>query len=110
MIKFPLLKLSDFSYLIAKMRDLRVCLWFVIDLLSYLNLAILLQVKLDADFYVRNQRQIDKLGGEIDLMSGIFDAIGSFQWETLFQLVCVALIMLAGPAVIFVLAFRNGDL
>ncbi|AFY86625.1 MAG: Photosystem II reaction center protein Ycf12 [Chroococcidiopsis cubana SAG 39.79] len=43
-------------------------------------------------------------------MSGIFDAIGSFQWETLFQLVSVALIMLAGPAVIFVLAFRNGDL
>ncbi|HEY9781233.1 MAG TPA: photosystem II reaction center protein Ycf12 [Leptolyngbyaceae cyanobacterium] len=43
-------------------------------------------------------------------MSGIFDVIGSFQWETLFQLVCVALIMLAGPAVIFVLAFRNGNL
>jgi hypothetical protein len=43
-------------------------------------------------------------------MSGIFDAIGSFQWETLFQLVSVALIMLAGPAVIFVLAFRNGNL
>ncbi|WP_199316430.1 photosystem II reaction center protein Ycf12 [Chroococcidiopsis sp [FACHB-1243]] len=43
-------------------------------------------------------------------MSGIFDAIGSFQWETLFQLVSVALIMIAGPAVIFVLAFRNGDL
>nr|WP_317110582.1 MULTISPECIES: photosystem II reaction center protein Ycf12 [Chroococcidiopsis] len=46
----------------------------------------------------------------MNLMSGIFDAIGSFQWETLFQLVSVALIMLAGPAVIFVLAFRNGDL
>lgn len=44
----------------------------------------------------------------MDFFSGIFDAIGSFQWETLFQLVCVTLIMVAGPAVIFVLAFRNG--
>jgi hypothetical protein len=46
----------------------------------------------------------------MDIFSGLFDAIGSFQWETLFQLVSVALIMLAGPAVIFVLAFRSGNL
>lgn len=44
----------------------------------------------------------------MDFFSGIFDALGTFQWETLFQLVCVTLIMVAGPAVIFVLAFRNG--
>lgn len=44
----------------------------------------------------------------MDFFSGIFDTLGSFQWETLFQLVCVTLIMVAGPAVIFVLAFRNG--
>ena len=46
----------------------------------------------------------------MDFLSGFFDAVTSFQWETLFQLVSVALIMLAGPAVIFVLAFRGGDL
>lgn len=46
----------------------------------------------------------------MDFLSGILDTITSFQWETLFQLVSVALIMLAGPAVIFVLAFRNGNL
>ena len=46
----------------------------------------------------------------MDFLSGFFDAATSFQWETLFQLVSVALIMLCGPVVIFVLAFRNGDL
>ncbi|WP_071881442.1 photosystem II reaction center protein Ycf12/Psb30 [Gloeothece verrucosa] len=30
--------------------------------------------------------------------------------EPIFQLTFVSLIMLAGPAVIFLLAFRNGDL
>ena len=46
----------------------------------------------------------------MDFLSGFFDTISTFQWETLFQLVSVAFIMLAGPVVIFVLAFRNGDL
>ena len=46
----------------------------------------------------------------MDFLSGFFDAVNTFQWETLFQLVSVALIMLAGPAVIIVLAFRGGNL
>jgi len=46
----------------------------------------------------------------MDVLSGLFEGLSSFQWETLFQLVCVTLIMLAGPAVIFVLAFRGGNL
>ena len=50
------------------------------------------------------------LGGKMDFLSGFFDTIISIQWETIFQLVSVALIMLAGPVVIFVLAFRNGNL
>ncbi|MBP5971950.1 photosystem II reaction center protein Ycf12 [Brasilonema sp. CT11] len=40
----------------------------------------------------------------------MFSGLGNIQWEVIFQLLFVALIMLAGPAVIFVLAFRNGDL
>lgn len=38
------------------------------------------------------------------------EALANINWEVIFQLVSVALIMLAGPAVIFVLAFRNGNL
>ena len=38
------------------------------------------------------------------------EALANIHWDVIFQLVSVALIMLAGPAVIFVLAFRNGDL
>ncbi|WP_017316553.1 photosystem II reaction center protein Ycf12/Psb30 [Mastigocladopsis repens] len=38
------------------------------------------------------------------------EALSNINWEVIFQLTSVALIMLAGPAVIFVLAFRNGDL
>lgn len=40
----------------------------------------------------------------------MFEALGSINWEVIFQLTSVALIMLAGPIVIFLLAFRNGDL
>lgn len=40
----------------------------------------------------------------------MFEALANINWEVIFQLLFVALIVLAGPAVIFVLAFRNGDL
>ncbi|MDZ7957511.1 MAG: photosystem II reaction center protein Ycf12 [Aulosira sp. DedQUE10] len=40
----------------------------------------------------------------------MFEAIANINWEVIFQLLFVGLIVLAGPAVIFVLAFRNGDL
>ncbi|MEO1428066.1 MAG: photosystem II reaction center protein Ycf12 [Cyanobacteria bacterium J06632_19] len=38
------------------------------------------------------------------------EALANVNWEVIFQLTFVALIMLAGPAVIFVLAFRGGDM
>jgi hypothetical protein len=40
----------------------------------------------------------------------MFDALASINWEVVFQLLSVGLIMIAGPVVIFVLAFRNGNL
>ena len=38
------------------------------------------------------------------------DVITNVNWEVIFQLLFVSLIMIAGPVVIFVLAFRGGDL
>ena len=38
------------------------------------------------------------------------EALANINWEVIFQLGSVALIMLAGPAVIAVLAFRGGDM
>jgi hypothetical protein len=38
------------------------------------------------------------------------EALASINWEVIFQLVSVGLIMIAGPVVIFLLAFRNGNL
>ena len=38
------------------------------------------------------------------------EALANINFEVVFQLACIALIVLAGPAVIFVLAFRKGDL
>jgi len=46
----------------------------------------------------------------MEFLSGIFDGLGNINWEVIAQLVSVSLIMIAGPAVIFVLAFRNGNL
>jgi hypothetical protein len=45
-----------------------------------------------------------------DALGGIFDVFNSINFEVIFQLLFVSMIMLAGPAVIFVLAFRNGDM
>lgn len=43
-------------------------------------------------------------------MDFIFNTFGSINWEVIFQLTFVALIMIAGPVVIFLLALRGGDL
>jgi hypothetical protein len=38
------------------------------------------------------------------------DLLASINLEPIFQLTFVALIMIAGPVVVFLLAFRGGDL
>jgi len=43
-------------------------------------------------------------------MEFISNFLGNVNFETIFQLTCVALIMISGPVIIAVLAFRNGDL
>lgn len=40
----------------------------------------------------------------------VVNTFTSINWEVIFQLMSVALIVIAGPAVIFLLAFRNGNL
>ncbi len=40
----------------------------------------------------------------------MFDALFNINWEVIFQLLFVGLILISGPVIIFVLAFRNGDL
>ena len=46
----------------------------------------------------------------MDLMAGIFSAFGNIDFNVIFQLTCVALIMISGPVVIFLLALGGGDL
>lgn len=43
-------------------------------------------------------------------MDAITNIVGNVNWEAIAQLGLVGAIMLAGPAVIIVLAFRGGDL
>ena len=43
-------------------------------------------------------------------LAGIFDIFSNIDFTVIFQLTFVALIMLSGPAVIFLLALRGGDL
>jgi hypothetical protein len=46
----------------------------------------------------------------MDFINNIFGAFGAIDFNVIFQLTFVALIMIAGPVVIFLLAFRGGDL
>lgn len=43
-------------------------------------------------------------------MDALINGLSNINFEAIAQLTLVALIMLAGPAVIVVLAFRNGNL
>jgi Photosystem II complex subunit Ycf12 len=43
-------------------------------------------------------------------MEVLTEIISSVNWEAIAQLTLVSAIMIAGPVVIFVLAFRGGDL
>ncbi|HEY9876708.1 MAG TPA: photosystem II reaction center protein Ycf12 [Candidatus Obscuribacterales bacterium] len=46
----------------------------------------------------------------MDFLSGVFDTVGGINWEVIAQLTMLALIVIAGPAVIFVLAAVRGNL
>jgi Photosystem II complex subunit Ycf12 len=50
------------------------------------------------------------LGGVMDFLTNITSGLSGVNFEAIVQLTCLALIVLAGPVVIFVLAFRGGDL
>jgi hypothetical protein len=50
------------------------------------------------------------LGGVMDFITNLTSGLSGINFEAIVQLTCLALIVLAGPAVIFVLAFRGGDL
>lgn len=43
------------------------------------------------------------------IFSGLFDFIGGINFEVIFQLVSLALIVIAGPVVVAVLAFQGGS-
>ncbi|WP_373526739.1 photosystem II reaction center protein Ycf12/Psb30 [Nostoc sp.] len=44
------------------------------------------------------------------MFDSLFNTFTSINWEVIFQLLSIALIVISGPLVIFVLAFRNGNL
>lgn len=46
----------------------------------------------------------------MDFVTDLVSGLGGINWEAIAQLTMLALIVIAGPAVIFVLAFRGGDL
>lgn len=46
----------------------------------------------------------------MDFLTSLVSGISGINWEVIVQLAMLALIVVAGPAVIFVLAFRGGDL
>ncbi|MDJ0591338.1 MAG: photosystem II reaction center protein Ycf12 [Pleurocapsa sp. MO_226.B13] len=43
-------------------------------------------------------------------MDFVTNFFGNINFTVVFQLLCVALIMISGPVVIFLLALRGGDL
>lgn len=46
----------------------------------------------------------------MDFVTNLFSVFGNINFTVIFQLVSVALIMISGPVVIFLLALRGGDL
>jgi hypothetical protein len=50
------------------------------------------------------------LRGNMDFLSGIIDSVLGINWEVIAQLSMVAMIMIAGPIVVFLLAALRGNL
>ncbi|MGB0560643.1 MAG: photosystem II reaction center protein Ycf12/Psb30 [Spirulinaceae cyanobacterium] len=46
----------------------------------------------------------------MEFLSGLASGFSSINFEVIFQLLFVGLIMIAGPIVVFILALRGGDL
>jgi hypothetical protein len=46
----------------------------------------------------------------MDFLNSLFTSITSINWEAIAQLTMLGMIAIAGPAVIFLLAVRRGDL
>jgi Photosystem II complex subunit Ycf12 len=46
----------------------------------------------------------------MDFLSGIVDSVLNINWEVIAQLSMVAMIMIAGPIVVFLLAALRGNL
>ncbi len=53
---------------------------------------------------------MDFVSDILNSVGDILNIVGGLNWEAIFQLTFVALIMLSGPVVIFLLAARGGDL
>lgn len=43
-------------------------------------------------------------------ITNLFSVFNGIDFNVIFQLTCVALIMISGPVVIFILAARGGDI
>lgn len=46
----------------------------------------------------------------MDFLTNIFSVFGNINFTVIFQLLSLALIVISGPTIIFLLALRNGDL
>ncbi|WP_072013853.1 photosystem II reaction center protein Ycf12/Psb30 [Myxosarcina sp. GI1] len=46
----------------------------------------------------------------MDFITNLFSPFGNLDFNLIFQLICVALVMLSGPIVIFLLSLRGGDM
>jgi len=57
-----------------------------------------------------SQTESQFLGGFMNFLNNLLDSTLSFNWEPIFQLTLVFLILVSGPVVIFLLAARGGDL
>ena len=46
----------------------------------------------------------------MDFVTNLFSVFGNINFTVVFQLTCLALVLISGPVVIFLLALRGGDL
>ena len=46
----------------------------------------------------------------MDFITNLFSGLSSINFEVIFQLVSVSLILIAGPAIVFILYALRGDL
>jgi hypothetical protein len=66
--------------------------------------------RLNSTFELIGEKKMELIAGIFSFMDGIFSFFNAINFETIAQLTMLAMIVIAGPVIVFLLAASRGNL